>query len=288
MHGPRHSRSVAETQSRPQGTAAPTYHPEFGYLCPSVAVLQSVRVAMISVGVGILIGAGIASSLAEREFAGSQRNEQSLTSQAGDQATSATARAVGPENPAPVANRNSASMRNNWEACKDEGEFFLNQECRLIRKHRAHARSTAESLRPASASVSGNSAQAENDPSSLVVESPDPSTATPGKTNARAAKPARNVRIRERSREPKDDPGKAFAYAFSLRNSTFALVALVLVGGGAYAAEVKEAGTEAPPPALTREPTRSCHLQPDHRRRHRGRPSIRNFVPCEKPRAHDS
>jgi hypothetical protein len=120
-------------------------------------------------------------------------------------------------------------VSNIWGACKDEDDWVLNQKCRLIKRHRAHAsasittrlttiqvgriRSAAEIARSASANLSGMSTEVDGAPSRPVAESPVPSAAAPERAAAPAAKSTRSVRARQRSRDPKGDGLKAFAYA---------------------------------------------------------------------------
>jgi hypothetical protein len=214
MHGAPHSRSGAGTPSRPEG--APAYHPEFGYLFPSVAVRQQARAAMISAGIGILIGVGIALTLMERQSARSQRGENPLTSEAADQALATSAFAVDSPTRAPAANRDSASRSSDWDWCKNGGDFFLIRECHSIRKRKARAsrliaaQSAALEAR-AHATVETGRPLAGGDSSRPTEDRPAESTTRPATTPA--WKPAKNRRARARSREPKGDPAKAFAYA---------------------------------------------------------------------------
>jgi hypothetical protein len=121
-------------------TVAPGYHPEFGYLCPSVAVRQRVRLGIISAGIGMLIGAGLMLSLMDRRFADSQRNEQISTAGKMDQDWAAIGQAAEHGNEvAPVANQSGASMSGVWGACSDEADAFLNKKCRLIKRRGARA-----------------------------------------------------------------------------------------------------------------------------------------------------
>jgi hypothetical protein len=46
----------------------PPYHPEFGYLCPSPLVRRSVRLALISGAIGMLIGAVAILSLLDKRL----------------------------------------------------------------------------------------------------------------------------------------------------------------------------------------------------------------------------
>lgn len=203
----------------------PAYHPEFGYLCPSAVVRQRIRLAVISAGVGTLIGAIIVLSLMDRQFADNQRKEQPWTAGRTDQAWAA--KGVVFENPAaPVAKQDSASIPSVWELCKNVRNSFLDQECRLIKKRKAHAsrssatrlatikigrvRSTEEIGR--SADIGGKSTEADGGPFGSAERSPAPSTVAPAGA-APAPTPVGNVRVRDRSRYPKGDGVKAFAYA---------------------------------------------------------------------------
>jgi hypothetical protein len=221
---------AAQRPHRSKVTVEPAYHPEFGYLCPSVAVRRRVRVAMISAGIGMLIGASVVLSMMDRQFAAKRRIEQLLEAGRTDQAWTANAQAADPANQAAlVANQTSASMPSAWRKCREEGDFPLNQECRLIKKRKVHAsrtiatrlatieigriRSSVEVGRPASAGMSAKSTQADGGSSGSAEVSPAPSTVASARAAAPAVKSAENGRMRRKSRHPKDDGLKAYAYA---------------------------------------------------------------------------
>jgi hypothetical protein len=223
-----HELHPARNPPQPDIAVAPAYHPEFGYLCPSAAVRQRVRLGIISAGIGMLIGAGIALSLMDRRLAESERNERISTVGRTDQDWTAVGQAAESANQAaPVANQSGARTSSISGACKDDDNWSLNRKCRLIKKLGAHApgaaamqlatieigriRAAAEIGRPVSAGMNGN--QMDGGPSRLVSEAPVPSTAAAEKAAAPAAKHIRHVRVRPRPRDPDADSLKAYAFA---------------------------------------------------------------------------
>jgi hypothetical protein len=209
----------------------PGYHPEFGYLCPSPAVRRRARLAVISAGIGMLIGAGVVLSLMDRRFADGQRTEPALTAGHVDRDSTAIAKAADAEDHASlVASQDNTSVPSMQAGCKDEGASFLNSRCGSAKKHKAHAsRSPAARLatieiggmpvateigRPGSAGMNGKSAQADGVPSRPVAELPPSSTGGPERAARTAIKSRSHARIRERPHEPKDDAGTAFGFAF--------------------------------------------------------------------------
>jgi hypothetical protein len=230
MRTPRHSRYAVGPPVQPEVTIGPAYHPEFGYLCPSTVVRQGIRVAMISAGIGMLIGACVVLSLMDRRVADDQRSERTLTVGKTDRDWAATAKAADSENqPSPVALQGDTSMPVAQETCKDEGVSFLNSKCGSVKKRKAHAsRSAAARLatieigrmsfapevgRPASAGMNGKSAQANGGPSRQPEQLPPPSTVAVERAAVPAMKSRSHARIRERSREPKGDGSNALAFA---------------------------------------------------------------------------
>lgn len=225
-----HSQCAANTSSQSVVTIEPADHPEFGYLCPPAAVRQRVRVALLSTGVGVLIGAGITSLLMYRRFADSRRNEQISTAARIDQYWTSNTRAAESESQVvPAAIQSAATAPNILGVCADEDRRFLNQECRLVNKRKArftrpaaarlatieigHIPSATEIERPASASTSGKSTHVDGGLSGPAEVSPARSTAAPGRAAAPVVKAAKRRRIRERPRDPKVDGVNAFAYA---------------------------------------------------------------------------
>jgi hypothetical protein len=230
MRTPQHSQCAVGPPVQPKVTIGPAYHPEFGYLCPSPVVRQGIRVAMISAGIGMLIGACVVLSLMDRRVADDQRSERTLTVGKTDRDRAATAKAADSENQASlVALQDDVSVLDAQGTCKDEGVSFLNSKCGPVKKRKAHAsRSAAGRLatikigrmsfvpevgRAASAGMNSRSAQADGGPSRQPEELPPPSTAAVERAAEPAMKSRSHGRIRERFREPKGDGSNALAFA---------------------------------------------------------------------------
>jgi hypothetical protein len=230
MHESQHEPCATKPSSRSDVTIAPAYQPEFGYLCPSIAVRQRIRAAILTAGVGMLMGAVVVLSLIDRRFADDPRNEQISTAARMDQYWTSNTRAADSENQVvPAAIQGTASVSNVLGSCTDEVRSFLNRKCRLINKREAYfTRPTATRLatleigriqsateieRPVSASTGRKSTHVDGCLSESAEVSPAPSTVATGRAAAPVVKAARRRRIRERTQDPKVDGVNAFAYA---------------------------------------------------------------------------
>jgi hypothetical protein len=206
----------------------PGYHPEFGCLCPSPRVRQSIRLAMISAAVGVSIGAIIVLTLVDRRLADSRQSEQTSTFGLTDHASHAVAQATPLERDvaaAPLASEDKASAPITREGCEDEATSYLDPKCHLVRKHKAHTpRSmttrlatveigrggfTTDIAQPLPVTVNGWSTQAGAGPSEPAEKSSAPLTGASERASAATAKRAR--RIRQRSPDPNNNGINAFA-----------------------------------------------------------------------------
>jgi hypothetical protein len=110
----------------------PPYHPEFGYLCPSPLVRRSVRLALVSGAIGMLIGAIAILSLLDKRLtqtsslAETDRNDTDVDR--------------------PVLGRSNGLFSEDLafslgENCVDSARSFLDRSCRSVRKHKRGTRS---------------------------------------------------------------------------------------------------------------------------------------------------
>jgi hypothetical protein len=230
MRKPQPARYAIKPSPQSDFAIAPAYHPEFGYLCPSTAMRQRIRAAILSAGVGMLIGAVVVLSLMDRRFADGPKNEQVSTVAEVDQYWTSNTRATDSENQVvPAAIQGAARLPNVFGSCMDEDRSFGNRKCRLINKRKAYfTRPTATRLatieigrspsateieRPVSASTGRKSTHVDGGLSEPTEASPAPSTVAPGRAAAPVVKAAKRRRIRERTHDPKVDGVNAFAYA---------------------------------------------------------------------------
>ena len=228
MRTSQRSQCAVGTPYQSEITVTPAYHPEFGYLCPSSRVRQRIRAAMISAGVGMLVGACVVLSLMDRRFADGQQSERSTVGRDGRDWTAATKVAVSGNQESLVAIQDDTSTPAAQGACDDKGVAFLNPNCRPVKKRKAHAlRSSSARLatieigteleRRASAGIDGKSIQGGG--LSSAAEELRQSTAALDRAAASAIKSARHARIRQRSGGPKGEGSSAFAYAFPYAQS---------------------------------------------------------------------
>jgi murein DD-endopeptidase MepM/ murein hydrolase activator NlpD len=231
MCRPQHAQCEIKPSSKSDFTIAPAHHPEFGYLCPSAAVRQRIRAAIVSAGVGMLVGGVIVLSLMDRRFADGPQNEQITTAARMDQYWTSNTRATDSANQVlPATIQGAAIVPNVLGSCVDDNRSFLNRKCRLINKRKTYftrpgvtrlattaigrIQSATDIERPVAASTGRKSTHIDGDLSEPAAASPAPLSVAPERAAAPLVKTAKRPRIRERTQDPKVDGVNAFAYAF--------------------------------------------------------------------------
>jgi hypothetical protein len=215
-----------------EATPAPTFHPEFGYFCPSPVARRGFRVALISAVVGMLIGAVIVLSLVDRRFADGEQKEQTTAWRA-DRILAAVDQAEASENHSEnhaelVDSQDKGSMPTMQNGCTDGAASFLDPKCRLAKKPKGHpsrsirtrltstvigrVRSIADAEEPVSTSENGKLAKADGGRANISDASRDLSIVPSERAPSSAAKSARIARHRALPRSPKANGIDAFAY----------------------------------------------------------------------------
>jgi hypothetical protein len=197
----------------------PPYHPEFGYLRPSPRVCRSIRLALVSAAIGMLVGAVAILSLLDKRLAQTSASDQ----------TSAFAR--GDQNDADVdkfpisANYNGASSEGVVlslpEDCRESARSFFDRSCRFVRKHKLSGARSTSRLGTAGIGRNGPAGGAlEQEASAVDVGSiranagqREEAAATSTHVPVPAEKSTKIVRARQHPRVPNEGGVNAFASA---------------------------------------------------------------------------
>ena len=197
----------------------PPYHPEFGYLCPSPGVRRSLRLALVSGAVGMVIGAVTVLSLLDKRLA--------QTAASGD--TSALASSdrndiEGDKFPV-LASWNGVLSKEVAlplpEDCRESVRSFFDRSCRFVRKHRPSGTRSATRLGSVGIGRSDPAERApEHEPAIIDVGSLRANAgqggegkATSTHTSVSAETPTKVARARKHADVPNRDGVKAFASA---------------------------------------------------------------------------
>jgi hypothetical protein len=197
----------------------PPYHPEVGYLCPSPLVRRSVRLALISGAIGMLIGAVAILSLLDKRLAQTSASDQTSAFAQGDQNDA-------------VVDKFPISANSSWfpskdvalsfpEDCRKSARSIFDRSCRFVRKHKlGGARSTGR-LETAGIDRNGPAGGAlEQEAAPIDVGSIRPNAgqreeaaATSTHVPVPAEKSTKIVRVRQHPRVPNEGGVHAFASA---------------------------------------------------------------------------
>jgi hypothetical protein len=112
----------------------PPHHPEFGYLCPSPRVCRSVRLALVSGAIGMLIGAVAILSLLDKRLAQTSASDQTAASAPVDQNdTEVDKFRISANSNGPPSKDVAVSLP---EDCRKSARSFFDRSCRFVRKHK--------------------------------------------------------------------------------------------------------------------------------------------------------
>jgi hypothetical protein len=118
------------------------YHPEFGYLCPSPRVCRSVRLALVSGAIGMLIGAVAILSLLDKRLAQTSASDHTSAFAQGDQNDAKADKFPISANSNGLPSKDVALSLP--EDCRESARSFFDRSCRFVRKHKlGGARSTS-------------------------------------------------------------------------------------------------------------------------------------------------
>jgi hypothetical protein len=197
----------------------PPYHPEFGYLRPSPRVYRSVRLALVSGTIGMLIGAVAILSLLDKRLAQTSASDQTSAFARGDQNDAEVDKVPIPANSSGLPPKDIAFSLP--EDCRESARSFFDRSCRFVRKHKlGNARSTS---RLANAGIGRSSLAGgalEQEPAAIDVGSIpanagriEDAAATSTHGSVPTEKSTKIVRARQHPRGPNEGGVNAFASA---------------------------------------------------------------------------
>jgi hypothetical protein len=197
----------------------PPHHPDFGYLCPSPLVRRSVRLAMVSGAIGMLIGAVAILSLLDKRLAQTSASDQTSAFPQGYQNDAEI-------NKFPIsAISNGLSSKDVAlslpEDCRKSARSFFDRSCRFVRKHKLGGAGATGRLASAGIGRNGPGGGALGQESAAIEVGSTPANAgqreeaaaTSPHVPVAAEKSTKIVRARQHPRVPNESGVNAFASA---------------------------------------------------------------------------